>query len=181
MKLRTALYCLFPYEQLLICAFHTFHFPQAFLTCLMFLTLVDWQRNGFWQNNTEVTDWFEKKHSVPAGGIRLFRSCFMTLHPGGPSPLQTELLPLSSQPPWLSSIHISTEINSVDDNPFRELSKALCWPLFSQAGNQQCILLQPSIHSSFTDSCHSPDSLSSPSHRMPQCTNSALTTAAWVL
>lgn len=96
MKLRTALDCLFPCEQMLICAFHTFHFPQAFLTCLVFLTLVDWQRNGFWQNNTEVTDWFEKKHSVPAGGIRLFRSCSMTLHPRGPCPLQTQPLPLSS-------------------------------------------------------------------------------------
>lgn len=77
----------FPRERSLMYAFRTSHLPRAFLTCLEFLTLVDWWRNSFWQDNTEVTERFEKKHSVPVG-----RSCFMTLHPYGPSP------PRSSSP-----------------------------------------------------------------------------------
>lgn len=164
---------LFPYEQLVICAFHTFHVPRAFLTCLVFLTLVEWQRNGFWQNNTEVTDWFEKKHSVPVGGIRLFRSCFMTLHPHGPSPLQTvPPLPLLSLPDFSPSTFqqrlIQLKITPAES--WVMLSVDPTFPILPPT--QQCILLQPSFHFSFMDSCHSPDSLSSPPHRMPQCTSS---------
>lgn len=129
----------FPRERSVMYAFHTFHLPRAFLTCLVFLTLVDWWRNSFWQDYTEVTDRFEKKHSVPVGkgGVGLFSSCFMTLHPHGPPP------PL----PRLQPHHVSTEYNPVEDNPCRELSNALCGPHFSHSSTHSAVHSAPTIFS----------------------------------
>lgn len=67
-------------------------------------------------------------------------------------------------------LHISQQINSVEHNPYRELSNALCGPPSPSPSSvlppiQQFVQLKPASRSSFTDSCHFPNSLSRPPHR----------------